>query len=270
MGDATALRRARLVLSIGVPALGAAILIPSCAAWMAHDSPGRPAATRPAAAAGPRPGTQHSAAAPRPTARRSPSFPNGADAELAMALAPVLRGHPGRLAVGVIDEYTGAMATYHGSWSFNTASIIKADILAVLLIQHQQIGTAVSSPDRQLATAMIEDSDNNATTALWDDVEGGMGLEAGNAVLGLRHTWPSLTGAWGLTTATVSDQLRLLTDLTSARSPLDAANRAYELSLMGHVEVGQNWGITTAADPGSSPAVNPKGNPSRRFGLSAR
>jgi hypothetical protein len=172
-----------------------------------------------------------------------------------MALAPVLRGHPGSLAVGVIDERTGAMATYHGSWPFATASIIKADILAVLLIQHQQIGTALSSAERRLATAMIEDSNNNAATALWDAVEGGPGLEAGNAVLGLRHTWPSLTGAWGLTTATVTDQLRLLTDLTSARSPLDAASRAYELSLMRHVAAGQNWGVTSAADPGSRPAV---------------
>ena len=82
-----------------------------------------------------------------------------------------------------------------------------------------------------------------------------MGLEAGNAVLGLRHTWPSLTGAWGLITATVADQLRRLTDLTSARSPLDAANRAYELGLMRHVEAGQDWGVTAAADPDSSPAV---------------
>lgn len=255
MREAAALRRARLVLSIGLSALGAVIVIPSCAAWMAHDSPGRPAATRPAADAGPRRGAKHQAAAPRPAARRSPCVPNSADAELAVALARVLRGHPGRLAVGVIDERTGAMATYHGSWTFNTASIVKADILAVLLIQHQQIGASLSSAERQLAIVMIEDSDNNAATALWDAVGGGPGLEAGNAVLGLRHTWPSLTGAWGLTTVTVTDQLRLLTDLTSARSPLDTANRAYELSLMRHVEAGQGWGVTSAADPGSSPAV---------------
>lgn len=80
-------------------------------------------------------------------------------------------------------------------------------------------------------------------------------MEAGNAALGLRHTWPAITGAWGLTTTTVEDQLRLLTDLTSERSPLDAPARAWELALMQHIQPGQDWGVTAAADPGARPAV---------------
>ena len=259
MRAAAAARRAARVLTIEVLAVSAAILIPSCAAWPTHDSGSRPAATSRATASRPRPGTRDRTAPPRAAAPRPPSRGSGADAALAAALAPVLRDQPGRLAVGVIDQTTGRTAVYHGTWPFDTASIIKADILAVLLIQHQQIGTALSPDERRLATAMIEDSDNNAATALWDAVEGGMGMEAGNAVLGLRHTLPDDSGtwggAWGLTTTNVTDQLRLLTDLTSARSPLDAANRAYALGLMRHVQAGQNWGVTGAADPDSSPVV---------------
>jgi hypothetical protein len=102
---------------------------------------------------------------------------------------------------------------------------------------------------------MIEDSDNGAASALWNAVQGGPGMEAGNAALGLRGTWPAAEGYWGLTTTTVADQLRLLIDLISPRSPLHAPARRYELGLMRHVERGQGWGITAAADPGTRPAV---------------
>jgi hypothetical protein len=251
MRAAAAARRVTLVMTTGFLAAGAAILIPACAARTPHDEVSPPA-VRGATTAGPPPGTHPRAASPGP---HPPSSGSGPDAALAAALAPVLRDHPGRLAVGVIDQATGVTATYHGSWHFDTASIIKADILAVLLLQHQQIGTTLSLGERQLATAMIEDSDNNTATALWNAVEGGPGMEAGNAALGLHGTWPDSNGAWGLTTTTVADQLRLLTDLTSARSPLNAASRDFELGLMRDVEPGQNWGVTAAAAARSRPAV---------------
>jgi beta-lactamase class A len=207
----------------------------------AHDATSRPRAT-----AGP---------AVRRQSRRASARPAGPSAALAAALAPVARDHPGRLAVGVVDQTTGTTATSHPDWPFDTASIIKADILAVLLLQHEQIGATLAPAERQLAAAMIENSDNTAASTLWDAVEAGPGLEAGNAALGLRHTWPSVTDAWGLTTTTMTDQLKLLTDLTTARSPLDSAARGYELTLMRHVQPGQDWGITAAASPGTHPAV---------------
>ena len=138
---------------------------------------------------------------------------------------------------------------------FDTASIVKADILAVLLLQHQQLGLDLSGQDRGLAAAMIEDSDNQAASALWNAVEGGPGMEAGNAALGLRDTWPPAGGSRGLATTSAADQLRLLADLASPRSPLSAPARSYELSLMRHVEPSQRWGVAAAADPGTRPAV---------------
>jgi hypothetical protein len=93
----------------------------------------------------------------------------------------VLRHHTGGLAVGVADPATDAAATYQGGQRFDTASIVKADILAVLLLQHQQLGTWLSPGDRDLAAAMIDDSDNAAATALWDAAEGAPGMLAGEA-----------------------------------------------------------------------------------------
>jgi hypothetical protein len=177
------------------------------------------------------------------------------DVQLAAALTPVLQDYAGRAAVGVTDQATGVTVVYHGGESFDTASIVKADILAVLLLQLQQAGASIGAVDRELAAQMIEDSDNAAASALWRVVGEGPGLKAGNAALGLNQTVPGPSGYWGLTTTTITDQLRLLAVLASARSPLSAAARGYELSLMRDVEAGQNWGVTKAASTGTRPAV---------------
>lgn len=178
-----------------------------------------------------------------------------ADRRLAVALAPVLRDRTGNLAVGVMNRSTGAEAVYGGGRRFHAASIIKADILATLLLQRQRSGTGLSSTDEALATRMIEASDDDAATTLWNLAGAASGVAAGDAELGLRHTTPGPGIYWGLTTTTVGDQLTLLRDLTAASSPLQAAGRGYELSLMRHVEAAQRWGVAAAASPGSVLAI---------------
>jgi hypothetical protein len=235
---------------------GTALLIPARAAWTAHASPRRATAGHPRSTRTARP--EPSAHQRTPPARQPASPPPrtiGPDARLAAALAPLLRQNPGRLAAGITNQVTGFTATYHSTMAFDTASIIKADILAVLLLQHQQVGTALSAGEQQFAAQMIEDSSNAAATALWDAVGGAPGMQAGNAALGLRGIVPDQDGYWGLTTTTVTGQLGLLTDLTSARSPLSAPARHYELSLMQNTGPGQDWGVTAAASAGTRPAV---------------
>jgi hypothetical protein len=56
----------------------------------------------------------------------------------------VLRRHQGSIAVAVSDPADSLTATYYPHRGFDTASIVKADILAVLLIQHQQARTPLS------------------------------------------------------------------------------------------------------------------------------
>ena len=200
----------------------------------------------------PRPLT-HALAAPAGTAIRARACP--AHAALTAALAPVLRSQTGYLAVGVTDLSSGVTASYHPHELFHTASIVKADILATLLLQAQRQHAGLSLAEQQLATAMIEESDNDAASALWDTIGAAPGLAAADRILGLLRTEPGPGGLWGLTATTVTDQLALLAALTSAHSPLTAASRHYELGLMRSVEPGENWGVTAAADPGSGPAV---------------
>jgi beta-lactamase class A len=191
------------------------------------------------------------------TAPGSIPFPSAPqeNERLTAALAPVRRHRIGVFAAGVIDTATGAVAVYHGGRLFHTASIVKVDILAALLLQHQRAGTPLSKRERMLAAEMIENSDNLAATDLWDAIGRADGLRKANRKLGLRHTTPGQGVYWGLTSTTVDDQLRLLADLISRNSPLGARSRSYELGLMRHVAADQAWGVTAAATPGTRSAV---------------
>lgn len=252
---AASLRCATVVTAVAVLATSLTLAFPARALWMAHDATGHSATSGPRTHDLARTGSSVAAAHQGVAACGSSVDPPAPDARLAAALSLVRQDYGGRVAVGITDQATGVTAVYHGTESFKTASIVKADILAVLLLQLQQAGASIGAADRQLATRMIEDSDNAAASALWRAVGGGPGLKAGNNVLGLEQTVPGPGGYWGSTLTTVADQLRLLAVLTSARSPLSAAARGYELGLMRDVEAGQNWGVTKAASTGTRPAV---------------
>jgi Beta-lactamase enzyme family len=90
---------------------------------------------------------------------------------------------------------------------------------------------------------MIEQSDNDAATALWDEV--GMDrLQQFLNLAGMGETQLGQDGEWGLTQVTAHDEMLLLKLLTAANSVLDASSRAYELNLMAHVTNWEAWGVT--------------------------
>ncbi|GAA2104908.1 hypothetical protein GCM10009801_80860 [Streptomyces albiaxialis] len=160
----------------------------------------------------------------------------------------------GRYAVAVKDLRTGDCVV-HGSAgayaAFDTASVVKVDVLAALLLQAQDQGAGLSEERRRLASAMIRDSDNAATDALWRAIGGADGLRAANARLGLTATTPGDGGRWGLTRTTAADQLTLLEAVFAGdadSSPLDRASRAYVRSLMASVRADQRWGVPAAGD----------------------
>ncbi|GAA3433142.1 hypothetical protein GCM10018954_027450 [Kutzneria kofuensis] len=176
-------------------------------------------------------------------------------AALAAAMAPLNADKSGDFSVAVLNQDTGVTASYNADEKYPTASIVKADILAVLLYQSQQQGTPLTDDEDQAATKMIEASDNDSATTLWDDVGSAAGMATANAAFGLRNTVPGADDYWGLTTTTVADQLTVMNVLTSGKSPLDEASRKYAADLMHEVEPDQVWGVSAAADPGTTPAL---------------
>jgi beta-lactamase class A len=167
-------------------------------------------------------------------------------------MGPIARSDHGSIAVGIVDETSGKQASYHSGMRFHSASVENADMLATLLLQYQREGMSLSPYAAMLATNMMEYSDNNAANGIWDLEGGQAGLQAANRALGLRQTRLGAGGYWGLTSTTVTDQLRLLADLSGASSPLHAAARRYALGLMSNAMSGQRWGACAAMPSAAS------------------
>jgi beta-lactamase class A len=156
-----------------------------------------------------------------------------AQQRVSAALAPLIKADGGHVAVAVDDLTSGSEASCHGTSEFVTASIVKVDILVALLYELQKSGQSLTGQDEDLATTMIENSDNDSASALYADIGGPEGLDQANQVFGLTHTTAGTDGEWGLTSTTVDDQLRLLRQITVTPSVLTAAAQDYIQHLMG-------------------------------------
>ncbi|MGW0970243.1 serine hydrolase [Streptomyces sp. NPDC002516] len=136
---------------------------------------------------------------------------------------------------------------------YDTASIIKVDILAALLLQAQDAGRHLTAHERALAEPMIRNSDNAAANALWREIGQAPGLEAANKRLGLTSTKGGHGAKWGLTRTTASDQIRLLLSVfdgpatSKTGSPLNKESRTYVQTLMSRIASDQVWGVSTAS-----------------------
>ncbi|CAM5633008.1 serine hydrolase [Streptomyces griseorubiginosus] len=169
------------------------------------------------------------------------------DERLATAMKSVTVPGRAKVSVAVLDVDSGDSAVY-GEGAFDTASIVKVDILAALLLRHQEAGTSLSAREKAYATSMIENSDNASASALWDAIGKAAGLDAANRTFGLTGTEGGDGALWGLTQTTAADQLALLQQVFGDDSALNQASRSYLQGLMGQIEADQRWGVSAAAD----------------------
>ncbi|MEU8505305.1 serine hydrolase [Streptomyces brevispora] len=208
-----------------------------------------------------------SPAATAPVAARTSEEPVvDLDAELAGAVGPLVAAAGGAaMSVAVLDSGSGAGAVYGGAdATYDTASIVKVDILAALLLRAQDEKRELTAGERGYAVAMIEKSDNDSATALLAAVGGAAGLDAANERLGLTAT--TAARSWGLTRTTAADQLTLLNAVfgTDTGTVLSEASRTYLRGLMARVEADQQWGVSAA---GSSWALKNGWMPRTATGL---
>ncbi|WP_308409563.1 serine hydrolase [Streptomyces sp. A3M-1-3] len=164
---------------------------------------------------------------------------------LADELAQVAPVGDAQISVAVMDLESGDRAVFESD-QYDTASIVKVDILATLLLQAQDAGRALTAQERTHAASMIQNSDNAATTVLWDTIGGAAGLDAANERLGLTATSAGRDGNWGLTLTTAEDQLILLNAIFGTESVLTRTDRQYIENLMENVASGQDWGVSAA------------------------
>ncbi|HEX3540484.1 MAG TPA: serine hydrolase [Acidimicrobiales bacterium] len=152
--------------------------------------------------------------------------------------------------VAVFDATDGATYNVFPQGSYITASIVKVDILETLLYQTQAAGRGLTSQEQATAAQMIEVSDNNAATALWNEVGGGPGVARYNQLVGMPNTIPGSGGLWGLTRTTAQDQVQLVRTLAYGNAILSDSRRGYALSLMQNVTSSQRWGVSGGVPAG--------------------
>jgi beta-lactamase class A len=155
--------------------------------------------------------------------------------------------------VAVLDRKTGDVYSYRGREKYETASIVKVQVLACLLLTAQDGDRDLTANELSLAKRMIRLSDNNATTSLFNRLGRVSGISACNRRLGLKST--AVNSAWGLTRTTVDDQIKLLAELVDAKGPLAADSRKTAFGLMTTVDAAQDWGVSAPAKAGEKVAI---------------
>jgi hypothetical protein len=167
-------------------------------------------------------------------------------ARMSAQIAAALRGRSSTVGLAVSDPAAGLSCGFQASRQFDSASVVKATILAALL--HAR-GGDLTDDEQHEATAMITESDNDAASHLWYD-GGASALEQFLGLAGMTQTVPGADGYWGLTQVTARDQLRLLHLLTTPNGVLSRAEQSYELGLMANVDPTQRWGISAGVPAG--------------------
>ncbi|WP_406134701.1 serine hydrolase [Streptomyces sp. NBC_01089] len=166
--------------------------------------------------------------------------------ELSHDIAGALKGRKDSSALAVYDRKTGTSCEFRAGTHFDSASVVKVTVLGTLLREAEESHRKLTAREVKLTTAMITKSDNDSTSALWNQ----LGAARVKHFLGLakmRHTVPGSGGTWGLTQITAADQLTLMQLLTTKNSVLSETSRGYALGLMSKVEADQKWGVPTGS-----------------------
>lgn len=165
------------------------------------------------------------------------------------ALKKYAANHP-EFSVAVLDKKTGKKYSFRGAETYETASVVKVQVLSCLLLTAQDKHRDLTATELALAKRMIRLSDNDATTSLFNSLGKAPAIQACDKRMGLTET--KVNSAWGLTRTTVDDQVKLLSQLVSTKSPLDEDSRELAFTLMSTVDSGQDWGVPAAAKSGET------------------
>jgi uncharacterized protein YerC len=163
------------------------------------------------------------------------------DAATVAEIAALAAGRP--VTAHVHDHRTDCTYELHAGSALTTASVIKAQVLAGVLLQAQDRGVAVSAADRARIELMMHYSHNSPPTSeLYVSLGGAAGMETLDERFGLAGT--EHTAHYGATVSTAADRTRLVEQLLIGGGPLDASRVAEAWAWMSTVSVAQSWGLS--------------------------
>jgi hypothetical protein len=247
-------RRRRAAIAGSVVIVGALVTVVVIAArsTTSHSADSTSPLGSTATTTSPRPTPTTSTPTPTPKPKPAPTLASPAGVTSALRRLAA-RLPAGGVSVAALNMKTGARFSFGASGGMRTGSVAKLFLLEAVLLQHQDAGTPVSENELELATPMIENSDNKAEYSLYLDAGGRDALVSAFPRLGLKHSIPGYSDP-ALTTTNATDGITLVRNLVRG-GPLNAYSRSFALGLMRNVESDQRWGVSAVADPGSSVAL---------------
>jgi beta-lactamase class A len=171
----------------------------------------------------------------------------GLDA-LSPELASYVAGQGSTMGVAIYDLTRNRSYVSNQTTTFTLASSAKVYILCAYLDSLERQHRAPSGYERSEMTLMIEESDNNAAQWLYNRIGQAAGQARYLTSIGIMD-YIGRGYDWGWAQLSPADMVRILT-LLQTDQILSAADRAFALSLLGHVELGR-WGVGDTAPSGA-------------------
>ena len=155
-----------------------------------------------------------------------------------------MAAHPGaRFTAAVHDHRTGCPYHLNASLEITTASVIKAQVLAGILLAAQESDGQVSKSEAADIELMMHYSHNRPPTSrLYVQVGSATGMEALDGRFGIVGT--SHTAWYGRTLSTAEDRTRLVEQLLVGGGPLNEQSVQVAWEWMSGVSPAQSWGVT--------------------------
>ncbi len=156
----------------------------------------------------------------------------------------IAAAHPGaRFTAAVHDHRTGCRYHLNPSLEITTASVIKAQVLAGVLLAAQDTGRSLSPSEAADVELMMHYSHNTPPTSrLYLQIGSAAGMEELDKRFGIAGT--SHTAWYGRTLSTAEDRTRLVEQLLIGGGPLDKDSVQTAWQWMSGVSAAQGWGVT--------------------------
>lgn len=167
----------------------------------------------------------------------------------------VTAANPGaRFTAAVNDHRTGCRYRLNGDLEITTASVIKAQVLAGVLLAAQDAGRPISPSEAADIELMMHYSHNRPPTSrLYLQIGGAAGMEELDERFGIAGT--SHTAWYGRTLSTAGDRTLLVEQLLIGGGPLDDESVQEAWQWMSGVTAAQSWGVTAGLPAGYEAAL---------------
>ena len=159
--------------------------------------------------------------------------------------------------VAIVVPSRGLVFAENADTQVPVASIVKALVLLVVLEQALEDHRPVSEEDLALLWPMITESDNDATSQLWEHIGRGQAVSSYLRSVGVAGFTSDPGTSWGASFASARAMAEILGKLLSGEI-LDAPSRALAFRMLDAVVPEQRWGVSAGTDPAAGDRVELK------------